>query len=114
MKQIKYVFAIIVLITIYVSCDTDNLSDQKKILTFEINSIIGVINEVDYTIDVDLPYGTDVTSLKPIVTISEKASIYPQSVKGFNFSTPITFIVTAEDASNQGYKVTVLTDDKQP
>ncbi len=113
MKLIKFIIVTVVLCSLYLFCDKESFSNQKKILTFEINSIKGVINEDDYTINVELPFGTDVTSLKPVIRLSEKASIYPQSKNGFDFSTPITFIVTAEDDSNQDYRVTVLISDKK-
>ena len=41
------------------------------------------------------------------ITISEKASISPESDTAQDFTNPVTYTVTAEDGTAQGYDVTV-------
>ncbi len=70
-------------------------------------SIVGVVDESNHTISLTVPYGTDVTSLVPTITISDKASISPSNITAQNFTSPVTYTVTAEDNSTQNYIVTV-------
>ena len=64
----------------------------------------GVINEIAKTISITVPHGTSVTSLTPTVTHTG-ASYSPTGAR--NFSSPVTYTVTAEDGSTQNYTVTV-------
>jgi uncharacterized repeat protein (TIGR02543 family) len=69
---------------------------------------IGVINEEanPKTITVTVPHGTAVTALIPVI-IHTGASISPESGTTQDFSSPVTYIVTAEDGSTVEYVVTV-------
>ena len=82
-------------------------STAKSITSFTINGKTATINEVDHTINLLLPASTDLTSLSPTIEISSKASIDPASGVSQNFTNPVTYRVTAEDASTQTYEVTV-------
>lgn len=86
-------------------------STEKKILTFEIDGAEGVIDETNHTVTVTVPYGTSVTALKPVITISAKATIDPADGQVQDFSHPVTYTVTAEDDSTQAYTVTVIVAD---
>jgi peptidoglycan hydrolase-like protein with peptidoglycan-binding domain len=79
-------------------------SSTKIINSFTINGN-GVINE-DKTISVNLPFGTDVTSLTPVINYTG-ASINPESGSAQDFSGPVTYVVTAEDETTESYVVTV-------
>jgi hypothetical protein len=74
----------------------------------------GTINEGAHTIAVTVPYGTNVTALVASFTTtgaSVKVGNTAQ-VSGTtpnNFSSPVTYTVTADDASTQDYVVTVAT-----
>lgn len=90
------------------SCQKEDLKSDKKMITaFTVLSVNGTINESEHTIDVVLPYGTDVTSLTPAITVSEAATVFPASNTTQNFTSPVTYTVTAEDNSKQTYIVTV-------
>ena len=65
------------------------------------------IDESNHTISLSLFTGADVTALSPQIVISNKASISPTSGTAQNFTSAVTYIVTAEDASVQAYQVTV-------
>ena len=82
-------------------------SSKKAITTFSfptIPSAVIEINESVKTINVTVPYGTDVTSLEPAITHTG-VSYSPTVVQ--NFSTSKSYTVTAEDGSTQNYIVTV-------
>ncbi len=87
------------------------LSSAKIISFFNFASfspeVAGVIDETNHTISLTVPFGTDVKTLTPAVTISEKASINPDNNIIQDFTNPITYVVTAEDNSTQNYIVTV-------
>lgn len=84
-------------------------SSEKRILSFTIAglNVTGDITENPKAIVAVVPYGTDVTSLVPIITISEKATISPASGIATDFTHPVTYTVTAEDGSKATYTATV-------
>ena len=94
-------------------------SSEKEILTFGITNpyTIGVITGTSIAIKV--PFGTDITSLTAFFTLSSKATAYIGTVAQItgsninNFSSPVSYTVTAEDGTVQEYVVTV-TIDKNP
>ncbi|MFA5080666.1 MAG: hypothetical protein WC472_03540, partial [Candidatus Paceibacterota bacterium] len=65
------------------------------------------INQTNHTIAVTVPYGTTVTSLTPTITISADATISPLSGVAQNFTSPVTYRVTAQGGAFQDYTVTV-------
>lgn len=72
-------------------------------------AVISTINEVTHTIALTVPYGVPVTALVPTIAISALATVGPLSGVAADFTSPITFTVTAEDTSTQAYVVTVIT-----
>jgi hypothetical protein len=97
------------------SCSSDDeavliKSDAKAITSFIFNAsdnmvlssnIAAIINEDDKTITANLPAGTDVSSLTPEINISPLASLSPEGAK--DFSSVVTYTVTAEDGSTVSY-----------
>jgi hypothetical protein len=81
-------------------------STTKEITTFYFSSpaVIGSITGTNISLTV--PYGTSLTSLTPMVTHNGN-SINPASGSAQNFSSPITYTVTAQDGSTQSYVVSV-------
>lgn len=84
-------------------------TDAKQITAFTIAGQVGntVINQQEHTVQVTMPTGTDVTSLTPTITVSDKAGVSPASGTAQNFTTPVTYTVTAENGTTQNYTVTV-------
>ncbi len=110
--------------TATVTVTADDLSTQDYTIVFSIAAntenditsfvfadfdpdINGVINSGDHTVTVDVPYGTDVTSLVPTIEVSAGATISPESGVAPDFTSPVNYTVTAEDASEQIWEVTV-------
>ncbi|MBN1314356.1 MAG: putative Ig domain-containing protein [Anaerolineales bacterium] len=91
------------LITITVSPNTG-----KAILSFNIPTGTTVINEAAKTITVTMPPGTDASGLVPTITVSPFATINPLSGVVQDFSSAVTYTVTAQDGSTQEYVVTVI------
>ena len=87
-------------------------SSEKKILSFKFVSpdVEAVITESAKTIVAVVPFGTDVTALVPVITVSDKATVTPASGSPVNFTNPVTFTVTAEDGSQVNYVATITVD----
>jgi len=86
------------------------LSSTKAITAFDFNgltlAVVGTIDETGKTIALTVPYGTAVTALVPTITITG-SSVSPVSLVAQNFTSPVTYTVTAANASTQPYIVTV-------
>lgn len=67
-------------------------------------------------VEVFLPPGTPVTVLKPTFTASDKATVAISGMvqssgeSAVDFTSPVSYVVTAEDGTSQAYTVTVVTD----
>ena len=85
-------------------------SIEKLITSFNIlldPEVAGLVNETNYTITLDAPYGTDVKNLKTSIVSSIGATVSPASGVPQDFTKPVTYMVTAEDGSVRSYMVTV-------
>ena len=80
---------------------------EKAITSFKIGGRSGVINEAGHTIAVTVPHGTDVTSLKPEISVNDGAAVTPASGTAQNFTKSVAYTVTAENGGTQIYTVTV-------
>ncbi len=91
------------------------LSGEKSITSFAflVPSVAGAIDEAVHGISVTVPHGTDRSSLTAAFSTSgvlvTVADTEQQSGVTINdFTDPVTYLVTAEDGSTQGYSVTVM------
>ena len=88
------------------SASTANQITSFAFKTFE-PDVIGTINHSSHTIDVTVPYGTDLTSLSPTIAISPLAGIRPFSGQAQDYSAPAKYTVTAQSGDQQTYTVNV-------
>jgi hypothetical protein len=73
---------------------------------------VGVVNEAVKTITVNVPEGTNITALAPVIVLSSPlATVSPASGALQNFTAPVVYTVTAEDGSTAQYTVTVTSAD---
>jgi len=96
-------------INAYNAIQSFNSSKEITSFNFTSPSVTGVINEGAHTVSLEVPYGTDVTSLTPTITITG-ASVSPASGISQNFSSPVTYTVTAVNSTTQDYIVTVTVE----
>ncbi|MGA2418061.1 MAG: DUF5018 domain-containing protein [Candidatus Staskawiczbacteria bacterium] len=85
-------------------------SSEKLITSFDFlltPAVIGTINETNYTVTLNVPFGTGVKSLTPSIVASPGAVVSPASDVSQDFTNSVTYIVTAQDGSTQTYKVSV-------
>ena len=82
-------------------------NDQAEIISWKFGGEAATINGTNLV--VELPYGTDVTSLKATVELSEGATISPNPAQSRNYTNPIDFTVTAQDGTTtKTYTVKVI------
>jgi len=85
-------------------------TSPKLITSFNIllnPAILGVIDETNFVVNLNVPFGTDVTKLTPRIVASSGATVAPSSGFAEDFTNPVTYTVTGQDGSTQSYKVTV-------
>jgi hypothetical protein len=88
-------------------------SSAKAISAFSIDTVAGVIDETAKTIAVTVPNGTAVTALVATFTASDGSTVSVASAAqtsgttANDFTNPVTYTVTAADASTAAYTVTV-------
>lgn len=124
MKNLKKLTALVLIIlsglTLFTGCtDEDDAllekSSEKKILLFRFDQtspvVIANIDQNSKTIITALPSTTDLKSLTPYIEVSEKATVSPSSGVKIDFTSPVQYIVTAEDGSEVKYMVTISLDD---
>lgn len=93
------------------------LSDAKAITAFSFAglepAVVGTIDEEAKTIALTVPNGTVVTALVATFINSEKSSVkvgevaQESGVTANDFTTPVSYVVTAEDETTSTYTVTV-------
>jgi len=82
------------------------LSSNKEILSFTVANQVGdeVIDDANFTVDIEVMYDSTLT-LTPVVAVSDLATYSPTTEQ--DFSSPVTYTVTAEDGTTQDYVVTI-------
>ena len=119
--KIKTKITILLLVLIAIGCSKEEdetpvvvQSDAKQITSFVFNaadnaaldsSLTAAIDEAAKTISASVPFGTDVSALTPTVSVSAKASVSRTGAQ--NFSSSITYTVTAEDDTSVRYAATI-------
>lgn len=111
MKKLSFIMVAILTVAV-MATGCKKQSSEKKIKSFSFASpaVEAVINEQAKTVIAVVPFGTNVTSLAPMIVISEKATVSPASGIPQNFTNPVTYTVMAEDGSQAMYTVTVTVD----
>jgi Domain of unknown function (DUF5018) len=116
MKNLNIGFLLSLFLLLVVSCGktdepTPIKSNEKQIISFKVTvnaqEIVGIIAEADKKIGLSLPYKSDVKALAPVITISDKATISPESGVTQDFTNPIKYTVKAQDGTTAEYLVTV-------
>ncbi|HNQ67416.1 MAG TPA: choice-of-anchor J domain-containing protein [Bacteroidales bacterium] len=85
------------------------LSDENDILTFSFPQQTGdaAIDPILHTVNVEVAMGTDPNGLVPTFTISDFASVVPESGIAQDFTDPFIYTVTSESGIDQEWTVNV-------
>ena len=92
-----------------ISCQWESTASQPTgggITGFVIDGIPGTI-DVGGNIVVTMPYKTDVTALRPVITGVNIAKMTPASSEAVDFTKPVIYTVTLTDGTVKLYTVTV-------
>jgi hypothetical protein len=90
-------------------------NSANTILTYSFTEQTGAatIDDENYTVDIEVASATDVTELAATFTTSDKATVYvdeTEQVSGTtenDFTSAVTYTVTAEDGTSQDWTITV-------
>ncbi|MCX6721395.1 MAG: DUF5018 domain-containing protein, partial [Candidatus Staskawiczbacteria bacterium] len=88
-------------------------ASQKLITSFHLllePEVIGIVDQDKHTINLDVPFGTNVKNITPVLVYSPEAKVSPDSNVAQDFTSPVAYKVTAADGSEQDYvaKVNIL------
>jgi hypothetical protein len=87
--------------------DGGNGGGGTVITGFSIDSDQGVINNSAKTVVVDIPFGSALTGLSPVIKVSAGASVEPASGEEKDFSAPVIYTVTPSAGLPTIWTVTV-------
>ncbi len=88
-------------------------SSATTITSFDFASpaVTGTVDNTAHTVALTVPYGTDVTYLTPTIVLATGATISPDTGVATDFTSPVTYTVTAQDGTTeQIYTVTVTSE----
>jgi hypothetical protein len=107
----KAVFLFIGLALLWAGCNKDkttafNVNAEVQVKSFVINGVAGTIDSKAGEITVDLPFGTDVSALKPAIQLPAGASISPAANEIMNFTGDVSYRSTNGNVYHD-YKVIV-------
>ena len=118
MKKVIPTILAAVMGILFMSCPNPTVdspkSGAKAITAFDFASpaATGIVTEATHSVEVIVPVATNLTALVPTIAISPHATISPSSDVATNFTTAVTYTVTAEDGGTQAYSVTVINPPK--
>jgi hypothetical protein len=98
--------------TSYTVTVTVALSSAKAITSYSLNGIVGSINESAKTIGVVMPFGTSITGLVATfattgASITVGGVVQLSAITSNDFTSPVSYLVTAADGSSTSYTLTV-------
>jgi hypothetical protein len=97
--------------------DSDDIdSTLTDILTFTLPTQTGAatINTTAHTVAIEVAYTADVTDLTPTITLSYGATVSPLSGVSQDFTSPVTYTVTALDGTTTQEWVVTVTQEAAP
>ena len=86
-------------------------SSENLITSFHLllnPEVVGQLDETNYKVTLNVPYGTDLKNIASSIVISPKATVMPASGVSQDFTNPVIYTVTAENGSTQNYEVKVI------
>jgi len=87
------------------------VNTQKLINSFHFlldPEIVGVIDQVNYTVTLNVPYGTDLKNLTPSIVVSPGTTVQPASLLSQDFTSPIIYKVIDQAGVAQNYQVKII------
>lgn len=92
---------------------TVKASVQTAFVSFKIDTVAGVVNDINHTITVTMPPGSDVSNVAPAITLSAGLTISPAIGTPQDFTKPVSYKVTSS-VTSVTYTVTVTVQTALP
>nr|MBC9201132.1 chitobiase/beta-hexosaminidase C-terminal domain-containing protein [Paenibacillus sp. PL91] len=91
------------------TAQAEDVPVQKNIVSFAVAGQIGnsIIDESAHTVHFKVPFGTDLTALTPVISVSSGATISAASGVAKDFTTPVTYTVTSDSGPDSPQTWTV-------
>ena len=119
MKRLLRIGYAIVAAVMMTACDVkeepfiQGADDEKAILSFDVDEVVGVIDEDNKVVTLTFEEVTDVTHLTPTIKVSAYATIEPASGVAQDFSSPVVYTVTAFNGTMAQYQVNAVVYDAE-
>lgn len=112
--MIRRLLLLLSILAVLAACGGPVQSSGKAISAYSILGHAATIDQTDKTISLSLPSGTDLTALVATFTTSGSmvevgGAIQASGVTANDFTSPVSYKVTAEDGTSAAYTVTVST-----
>ena len=118
MKKITHIIIVLLAVAFgMAACDImeepylKGAEDEKEITLFQVEEVLGVIDQDAKTVVLDFPGGTDVSHLTPVIEVSTYATVEPQSGVAQDFTEPVYYTVTAFNGTTAQYRVEAVVHD---
>ena len=114
---IKIAFALFAFALLMPACDVleepfiEGVENEKMILIFEVDDVVGMVDEDAKTVRLDFPEGTDVSHLTPTIVVSTYATVSPASGVPQDFTEPVCYTVKAANGTTAQYWVEAFVHD---
>jgi len=85
------------------------LSRENDITSFTFAGMVDAeIDTESHTVTCSVPYSLNLSSVKPTITVSDLATITPESNTYINLNSAVVYVVTSEDGTEQEWTVTAV------
>ena len=116
-KILRIGMALLTVVLFMNACDVEKepyiqgADDEKMILKFDVDSVVGYIDQDAKTVRLDFAAGTDVSCLTPTIVVSTYATVEPESGVAQDFTQPVYYTVTAFNGTTAQYEVEAVVHD---
>lgn len=92
---LTWAFLILVTVSLMISCKKEEEQPGDAfIISFKVGDVTATIDETAKTITADLAPGVDLTTVQPVILVSEGATVSPASGATTDFTNPVSYTVT--------------------
>jgi len=93
------VAAVLAIVFVFTACENSfesggfDVNSSSNVTSFKINGVAGTIDQKTGAINITMPYGSDITAVKPEVVLTEGATSNLDLSAPINFANPVNFRV---------------------
>jgi len=93
------VAAVLAIVFVFTACENSfesggfDVNSPSNVTSFKINGVAGTIDQKTGAINITMPYGSDITAVKPEIVLAEGATSNLDLTAAINFANPVKFRV---------------------